>query len=80
MPQREMTFGEKAVGLTFNPGGDPQVQKVKAAFAAIIDDLHDQRVKSSEEGKGDKVRMFSQAITDAQAAQMWAVKSITWQF
>lgn len=25
---RELTYGEKAVGLTFNPGGHPQVDRI----------------------------------------------------
>jgi len=77
MPERELTFGEKAVGLTFNPGGNAEVNTIKAAFAAIIDQLNDLRTQA---GPGDKGRMYSEAITDAQSAQMWAVKAITWQY
>jgi len=76
---RELTFGEKAVGLAFNPGGSPQVNKVKAVYAAIIDDLNDQREVAKTANDGEKVRLFSVAITEVQAAQMWAVKAITWQ-
>lgn len=72
---RELTFGEKAVGLTFNPSNDPQVQACKEAFAAIIDNLNDQR---SSVQPGEKARILSVAITAAQDAQMWAVKGITW--
>lgn len=77
MPERELTFGEKAVGLTFNPSNDPIVQGVKEQFAAIIDSLHNQREAATS---GEVKRMLSVAITDAQSAQMWAVKAITWQF
>lgn len=73
---RESTFGEKAVGLTFNPGGDPQVTAIKAAYAAIIDQLNDLREKV---GKSEAGRLLSVAITEAQGAQMWAVKGITWK-
>ena len=79
---RELTYGEKAVGLTFNPSGDPQVQKVKAAFAAIIDDLDDMRSLALTQATiavPEVARMLSVAITEAQAAQMWAVKAITWK-
>ena len=38
---RGTTFGEKAVGLTFNPGGDPLVDKVKRLYAEIIDLCND---------------------------------------
>ena len=40
---RELTFGEKAVGITFNPSGDEKVQKVKELYAQIIDICHDVR-------------------------------------
>lgn len=74
---RELTFGEKAVGLTFNPSGDNRVGDIKEAYARIIDVLDDQR---NQDGvSSDELRLFSIAITEAQAAQMWAVKAITWK-
>lgn len=81
---RELTFGEKAVGLTFNPSNDPMVQGIKEQFAAIIDGLHNLRSEALTTAQAgvpsEKVRMYSVAITEAQTAQMWAVKAITWQF
>lgn len=74
--KRELTFGEKAVGLTFNPSGNADVQAVKEAFAKAIDICNDLRTAA---GHGEKGRMLSVAITEAQTAQMWAVKGITWQ-
>lgn len=76
-PVNEMTYGEKAVGLTFNPSGDEKVQKVKELFAQIIDLCNDER---SLTGVGEKGRLFSVAITEAQTAQMWAVKGFTYKF
>ena len=75
-PQREQTFGEKAVGMSFNPSGDDAVAKCKAQFAACIDTMHDLRdtTESSEVR-----RMASIAITEDQTAQMWAVKALTWR-
>lgn len=73
---REMTFGEKAVGLSFNPSGDDAVSKCKAGFAAVIDQMNDLRNSSDNT---DVKRMASVAITEAQTAQMWAVKAITWR-
>jgi|GEM_PF-690232 hypothetical protein len=75
-PSRELTFGEKAVGLTFNPSGDPKVQEIKEAYAKIIDLPDGLR---AEAGIGGKGRLLSTAITEAQGAQMWAVKGITWK-
>ena len=74
---QELSYGEKAVGLTFNPSGDPKVQEIKEAYAKIIN-LCDQSRK--EAGQGEKGRLLSVAITEAQTAQMWAVKGITYQF
>lgn len=74
---REMTYGEKAVGLTFNPSGDEKVQEVKELYAKIIDLCSDLR---TEAGQGEKGRLLSVAITEAQTAQMWAVKGITYKF
>lgn len=73
----EMTYGEKAVGLTFNPGGNQKVDEVKKLYAQIIDICNDLR---TEAGQGEKGRLSSVAITEAQTAQMWAVKAITYQF
>jgi hypothetical protein len=77
MDVREMTYGEKAVGLTFNPSGDEKVQEVKELYAKIIDICNELRVDA---GQGEKGRLLSVAITEAQTAQMWAVKGITYKF
>lgn len=75
-----MTFGEKAVGISFNPGGNQEVSDCKNAFAAIIDKLNDRRMAAQAvSDRGEEIRLLSVAITEAQAAQMWAVKAITWQ-
>ena len=71
----ELTFGMKAVGLTFNPSGDERVAKVKRLFAGAIDLLNEVRW----EQRSEQARLCSVAITQAQDAQMWAVKAITWQ-
>ena len=76
MNDRALTYGERAVGLTFNPSNDADVQECKVAYAAIIDNLARLRDEAAD---GEKKRLFSVAITEAQTAQMWAVKGITWQ-
>jgi hypothetical protein len=74
--QRPLTFGERAVGLTFNPSGDATVNDLKVAVAEFIDICHAKRdVATDPEIK----RMYSVAITEAQTAQMWAVKAQTWR-
>ena len=74
---RELTFGEKAVGVTFNPGQNPEVNATKRLYAGIIDNLNDLRANSESP---EKKRMYSVAITELQSSQMWAVKAITWQY
>jgi hypothetical protein len=76
MEERQLTFGEKACGVSFNPDNNPHVSAIKQSFAAIVDDLHTLRgTTDSAEIK----RMLSFAITEAQTAQMWAVKAVTWK-
>lgn len=70
------TFGQKAVGLAFNPSGDDAVAKCKQIFADAIDQMH--QLRNATESNEVK-RMASVAITEAQTAQMWAVKAITWK-
>lgn len=73
---REMTYGEKAVGLTFNPSNDDAVANCKKEFAAVIDRMNLLRMMSAEP---EIKRLASVAITESQTAQMWAVKAITWK-
>ena len=75
METREMTFGETACGVSFNPSNRSDVDIIKTQFAAIVDDLNERR--SATENPEVK-RMLSLAITEAQTAQMWAVKAVTW--
>ena len=76
MDTKELSYGEQAVGLTFNPSGDAAVNEIKRLYAQIIDccDLARTNSQSSE-----RKRLFSVAITEAQGAQMWAVKAVTWK-
>ena len=75
-PNRELSFGEKAVGLGFNPGANPEVHACKAGFAVEIDRMNDLRNATTD---NEVKRMASVAITELQTAQMWAVKAITWK-
>lgn len=73
---RPLTYGEKAVGITFNPAGSEEVISAKRLYAAMIDDLDILRSKSESQ---EQKRLCSIAITEAQTAQMWAVKALTWK-
>ena len=71
----ELTFGMKAVGLSFKPSGDTDVYRIQSMYAEIIDHLNKMRWTD----RSEKARLLSIAITEAQTASMWAVKAITWQ-
>ena len=80
MDTENLTFGQKAVGLTFNPSNDTDVDTVKRQYAAIIDMLDELRRTAAFLGeRSEKGRLASIAITEAQTAQMWAVKALTWK-
>lgn len=80
MEDRAQTFGEKAVGLTFNPSGMSDVDKLKKLYADIIDHMNDFRQGYIDrKDNPEMVRLCSIAITEAQGAQMWAVKAVTWR-
>lgn len=70
------TFGEKAVGLSFNPSNLDEVSESKKAFADEIDRLNNLRTNSES---SEQKRLASIAITELQTAQMWAIKAITWK-
>lgn len=72
----EPTYGEKAVGLAFNPSGNDAVTVCKRTLAAVIDQMNELRASSDNP---EVKRMASIAITEAQSAQMWAVKALTWK-
>lgn len=69
-----MTFGEKLVGLQFNPSNDNTVQELKELYARIIDICVQVTVSSEEQSF-----ILNNAITQAIDAQMWAVKAVTYK-
>jgi hypothetical protein len=78
--QRELTYGEKAVGLTFNPSNDPKVDVIKKAFAVAIDEINSINVSAEPAGSTERLAFIDRAVRDAQSAQMFAVKAATWKF
>ncbi|HHT9135823.1 MAG TPA: Acb2/Tad1 domain-containing protein [Candidatus Wunengus sp. YC60] len=73
----EPTFGQKAVGISFNPSADSKVDRAKQHYANIIDMANEFR--NSEGATAEQKRLASIAITEAQGAQMWLVKALTWK-
>jgi len=70
-----LSFGQRAVGLDFNPSGSDTVVVLKQSCADFIDLCNESRNLTDDP---EVKRMFSIAITEAQNAQMWAVKAATW--
>jgi hypothetical protein len=72
-----LSFGQKAVGATFNPSSNPTVDEIKRLYGAIIE-FHD-HMRDIATSSGAK-RYYSKAISYAEDAQMNAVKAATWQY
>jgi hypothetical protein len=71
--QRELTFGEQAVGLSFNPSNNGKVHQLKELAAQMIDIV-------KEDGPTDEfgAKLQEDAIMQMVHAQMATVKSVTW--
>lgn len=76
--KKELTFGQKAVGVRFNTSGMSEVDKCKQGFADLIDQLNDFRNDMNPSLSVDAKRHASIAITELESAQMRAVKAFTW--
>jgi hypothetical protein len=76
MTEEKLTYGQKAVGITFNPVGDELITQTKQAFANEIDRMNGLRDWTQSP---EQKRLCSIAITKIQTAQMWAIKASTWK-
>ena len=79
---REQTFGEKAVGITFNPSGSDEVYEAKMLAAKQIDLLEKVHIKLTNDSANTSwVRnvLRTQAFNLLVSAQMALVKYITWK-
>lgn len=76
--EANLTFGQRAVGLTFNPSGDDAVATAKQSFADIIDQIGDPTA-SKEPRTWMQSVLRTSAITACIAAQMAVVKLLTWK-
>ena len=78
MVSREMTFGEKLVGLTFNTSGDENVNRAKELCAELADLLNNNADPNSERPLCRL--LFDKAIGDILDAQMNIVKVLTFKY
>lgn len=78
MESREMTFGEKLVGLTFNPSGDAKVQRAKELCAELADLIKED--STSKEPTYLSSTLYDHAIGEILNAQMNVVKVLTLKY
>jgi hypothetical protein len=71
----EQTFGQKLVGLSFNPSGDVKVQRAKELCAELADLLNDHNETNPQTQFSQ--RLFSHAVGEVLNAQMNVVKVLT---
>ena len=81
--ERELSFGEKAVGLTFNPSGDCKVNEAKQLMAEALDLLKEAEKEKTEfwtKTQSWEANVFrTNAFNKIVDAQMALVKYITWK-
>lgn len=71
-----LTAGQKAMGVSFNPSKDPVVDVIKQGCADLADLIYQERDQATE---GEQKAMWTIALRHLQTAQMWMVKSQTYQ-
>jgi hypothetical protein len=76
LKEATLTFGEKLVGISFNPSGDERVNKVKKICAELMDILYSD---IPEDGERTYLQdtLFNKSVGDILDAQMTAVKLLT---
>jgi hypothetical protein len=61
---RELTFGEKAVGLTFNPSGDEKVNKAKQLMSDALDLLKEAESEKAKLSVGNAIKIMETTFLD----------------
>lgn len=79
-PVQPLTFGQELVGLTFNPSGDPKVQRAKELCAELADLLNDHNAENNALVTGFSQRLFNHAVGEILNAQMNVVKVLTFKY
>ncbi len=74
-----MSIGEDRVRITFNPGHDDLVYRIKAKTAELIDLCATIPHGESNHDRGEIMRLISLAMTHYEDAAMWAVKAATYE-
>ena len=78
---QELTYGQKQVGLTFNPSQNEEVHQIKLKAAELIDEINDQRSMAMSAGRsGEILAQYTLGIRAAEDASYRGVKAATWQY
>lgn len=76
----KLSFGEKLVGIEFNPENIDKVAKVKSLFAEIANVLHDDRQSADKNNSSLSEQVYNHAIGEVLNAQMSVVKYVTFKY
>lgn len=79
-PTRQMTFGERLVGITFNPSADDKVYKAKKLCADLADLLNDEYNNGTQERSTLSAELYHHTIGEILNAQMNVVKVLTLKY
>ena len=84
-PTRDLTFGERLVGLTFNPSGDANVNKAKILCAELADLVQADYLDNKNGGDVVNVstlkqQLYFHTVGEILNAQMNVVKLITLKY
>ena len=77
---KELTFGEKLVGLNFNPSADDKVAQAKALFAKAADLLEEEYRLKNLGAYPLSDALYKHAIGEVLNAQMNTVKVLTLKY
>jgi len=78
--QKELSFGEKLVGLTFNPSGDDKVNRAKRLCAELADLVYED-IHINNSGMSElKSNLYSHTFGEILNAQMNVVKILTLKY
>ena len=76
--QRQLTFGEKLVGLNFNPSNDDKVSRAKKLCADLMDLVNEDR--GNRETTQLESYLYPHTIGEILNAQMNVVKLLTLKY
>lgn len=77
---KELTFGERLVGLNFNPSADDKVAQAKALFAKAADLLEEEYRLKNLGASPFANTLYQHAIGEVLNAQMNVVKVLTLKY